>query len=221
RARAQPLPVALGDDRRLEGDVRDRERVVEAIRELEGALDVFAGRLEVALAARAARTPLENVGAQPVARKSGTVGELERLGQQRVRARDRRQLVAADTHAIEHVRSLDVGKAVLLGELTPAYEQIERRSELALRQAGPALGQQRAKLELTRLRRVRHVLESLERLVEALPLDGGLGAHDRGLDLGVLVPGLAGLEVRRIDAQALGDPRERLRRRPCLAALDL
>jgi hypothetical protein len=65
------------------------------------------------------------------------------------------------------------------------------------------------------------VLERLQRLLEALSLDRGLGAHNGGLDLGVLVPGLAGLEVGGVDPEPLCDPRERLRRRPRLAALDL
>ena len=63
--------------------------------------------------------------------------------------------------------------------------------------------------------------ERLEHLVETLPLGRGLGAHHGGLDLGVLVPGLTGLQIRDVDAEALRDPAERLRRRPRLAALDL
>src|SRR2546423_3298910 len=49
----EPVTAALGHDRRLEGDVRDRERVAEAFRELERELDVLTRRLEVALASRA------------------------------------------------------------------------------------------------------------------------------------------------------------------------
>src|SRR5215831_19921903 len=52
--RAQPLPIALGDERRLERDVRNRKRVVEAVGELERALDVLTRGLEVALPACAA-----------------------------------------------------------------------------------------------------------------------------------------------------------------------
>ena len=50
RPRAQPLAVALGDERSLEGDVSDGQRVVDAVGELERALDVLARGLEVALA---------------------------------------------------------------------------------------------------------------------------------------------------------------------------
>ena len=61
RPGAQPMTVALRNDRRLEGHVRDGQRVVEAICELERALDVLPRGLEVALPTRAARAPLENV----------------------------------------------------------------------------------------------------------------------------------------------------------------
>ena len=58
----KPLPVPLGDERRLERDVRNRQRVVEPLGELERELDVLARGLEVALTPGAARTPLENAG---------------------------------------------------------------------------------------------------------------------------------------------------------------
>ena len=68
---------------------------------------------------------------------------------------------------------------------------------------------------------MRDPVERLECLLEMLALDRRLGSHDRRLDLGVLVPGLAGLQVRRVDAEPLGDPGQGLRRGPRLAPLDL
>ena len=141
--------------------------------------------------------------------------------EQRHRRVDRRELVAADAHAVEDVGALDVGKAGMLGEVARACEQVESRPKLAVRHPRPALGQERAELELAGLGRVGDAVERLERLVEPLALDRGLSPHDGGLDLGVLVPRLAGLEIRGVDAEPLCDPRERLRRRARLAALDL
>ena len=145
----KPLPVPFGDERRLERDVRNRQRVVEPLGELEGELDVFARGLEVALTPGAARTPLENVGAKPVTGDSGAVGKLERLAQKRLCRVDRRQLVAADAHSIEDVGPLDVGEAGLLRELACPREQLECGPELGLLHARPRAGEERAELELT------------------------------------------------------------------------
>src|SRR5205823_758004 len=119
------------------------------------------------------------------------------------------------------VRALDVGKAVLLRQLSGADKQIERRAQLSAGHSCPTLREQRAELELARLRRMGDSLERVERVVVMLTFDCGLGAHDRGLDLRVLVPGLASLEVRRVDAEPLCDPAQGLRSRTSLAALDL
>src|SRR5205807_10363448 len=53
RPREHPVAFALSDQRRLEVDVRDGALVVDALRELERALDILAGRLPVALATAA------------------------------------------------------------------------------------------------------------------------------------------------------------------------
>src|SRR5438270_5052646 len=67
RAGAAPLAGALRDERSLEVDVCDRLVVAQRLGELERALDVLACRLPVALAAVAARAPLQDVRAEPVA----------------------------------------------------------------------------------------------------------------------------------------------------------
>jgi hypothetical protein len=58
------MPLALGDERRLEVRVRGRLLVAGGLGELEGPLDVLARRLPVAAAAVAAGAPAEDVGAQ-------------------------------------------------------------------------------------------------------------------------------------------------------------
>ena len=61
RAGEHPVPVALGEHRRLEVGLAEGARVVHRLGELERALDVLARRLVVALAAVAARAPREDV----------------------------------------------------------------------------------------------------------------------------------------------------------------
>src|SRR5712691_1793815 len=54
RARPEPLAIAFCDERCLESDVRNRQRVVESLCKLQRALDVLARGFEIALTARAA-----------------------------------------------------------------------------------------------------------------------------------------------------------------------
>ena len=122
---------------------------------------------------------------------------------------------------VEDVGAFHVRETGLFGQLARARQQLERRTELSVVHAGPGLDQERAKLELLRLRRELQTVEGFQRLVELLSLDRGLGAHHRGLDLCVLVPALPGLEVRDVDTKSLRDPGERLLRRARLAPLDL
>jgi hypothetical protein len=63
---------ALGHERRLEVGVRRLASVVDALGELERALGVLAGSLEVALAAMDPRAPVVDVGAETVARAPPT-----------------------------------------------------------------------------------------------------------------------------------------------------
>ena len=106
-ARGDPVAHALRDERGLEVRVRDRAPVVGAARELERCLDVLAGRLEIALAATAARPPAEDVGAQEVARQLGRAGEGECLVEERRSGCDARELVAADAEPEQDVGAVD------------------------------------------------------------------------------------------------------------------
>jgi hypothetical protein len=85
----------------------------------------------------------------------------------------------------------------------------------------PGLCEQRAELELACLRRELQAGQGLERFVVLVALDGSLGARDRGLDLGVLIPRLSGLEIGNVDSQPVADPGKGLFRRARLSALDL
>ena len=69
-ARLDPVPHPLGDQRSLEETFRHLARIVQRLRELERALDVFTRCFEVPLASVAARAPAEDVGAQQVARQA-------------------------------------------------------------------------------------------------------------------------------------------------------
>ena len=158
---------------------------------------------------------------EPVARNARAVGEVERFAQQSLRGVDRGELVTADTHPIQDVRTLDIRETRRLRELTRANQQLEGRAKLCIVHSRPGLCQQRAELELAGLGRELQAGEGFKRLVVLLTLDGGLGTGDRGLDLGVLIPGLPGLEIGDVDAQPLADPGKRLFRRARLAALDL
>ena len=109
-AREDPVPLAVGDHRRLEVRVADRARVGRILGELERALDVLARGLVVALAAPAPRAPREDVRAQRVGRQPGALGERERLVQQAERRLDAVELVAADAEREEHLGALEVGE---------------------------------------------------------------------------------------------------------------
>src|SRR6266576_2294083 len=88
RPREHPVAFAIGDDRRLEVDVRGSARVVQALRELECALDVLTRGLEVAATPVAPRTPGKNVRAELIGGNLGLLRDLERLVEQRDRGLD-------------------------------------------------------------------------------------------------------------------------------------
>ena len=130
RARQHPVALAVGDERRLEREVRHGAGVLETGCELERALDVLAGRLEIALAPVAARAPVEDRGTQLVAREAGVVRERERLVQEPERRLDARELVPTHAESEEHVRSLDVGEAGPFGQRARAVQEVDRLAHL-------------------------------------------------------------------------------------------
>src|SRR5207244_3645284 len=108
RTRLRPAAVPLRDERGLEMRVCDGFLVARRLRELERTLDVLARRLPVAVAAVAARAPLKDVRAKPVAALARPVGELERGAEVLERLLDVVQLVAAAREAVEHLGAVDV-----------------------------------------------------------------------------------------------------------------
>ena len=123
------LPVR--DDRGLEVDVRRRALVVQALGELERALDVLARGLQIAAPAVAARAPGEHVRAQMVRRDLGALGQCQRLVEEAERRLDAVQLVAGDAEAEEDVGALDVGEGLAFAERARSFEERDRLAYLA------------------------------------------------------------------------------------------
>ncbi len=94
-ARQHPVPFAVGDERSLEVGSADRAEIVDAARQLERTLDVVACSLVVALTLPAPRAPGKDVRLERVARQARTLGQPERLVEQRERRLDAVELVAA------------------------------------------------------------------------------------------------------------------------------
>src|SRR5437867_4501708 len=122
--------------------------VVQRLRQLERALDVLAGRLEVALAPVAARAPPEDLGAEEIAGKTRLLGELQSLAEQADRRSDAREVVPAHAHPEQDSPPVDVREARAVGERPATLEQPESRLDLAALHPGPRLGRQRTRLEL-------------------------------------------------------------------------
>ena len=100
------------------------------MRELERALDVVPRSFEVPLALPAARAPREDVGLERVAGQAGTVGEPERLVEQRERRLHARELVAAAAEPEQHVCPLDVRERLGLGDQPCVVEELDRGAVL-------------------------------------------------------------------------------------------
>ncbi len=224
RASEHPVPLAVGDDRRLEVDVRRRAAVVQPLGELERALDVLARSLEVAAAAVAARAPGENVRAQMVGGELRPLGQLQRLVEEVDRCLDAGELVAGDAEPEEDVCALEVRETLVLGEHARAAEQLECVAHMALPHPRRRLAGQCPHLELRHPGshdRVADGLELLDRLEVAARLDQSLRPRERRVDAAALVGRDAVGEVRGIDTELFRQPRDRLARRARLAALDL
>src|SRR5581483_5106294 len=119
---------------------------------------------------------------------------------------------------------VEVGELRPLRERARLLEEADRRAHLADVGPRPGLARERAHLELdgaggddggARLR----VLG--DGGLEVAPLGPGLRAREDRLGAGALVARDAAREERGVDAEPRGEPADRLRRRPRLAALDL
>ena len=224
RAGEHPVPVALGEHRRLEVRLAERAGVVHRLCELERALHVFARRLVVTLTAVAARAPREHVQPKLVARQARALGERQGLVEKTDRGRDARKHVPAHPQAVQHLGAVDVGKLLAFDERARVAEQRERALDVARLGAGHRLAVQRAHLQLARAR-AEHRRQGLrvlaDRVAERVLLEQRVGARQDRLGLRPLVGGDAAREEPRVDAQPEGEPVDRLGGRARLAALDL
>jgi hypothetical protein len=223
RAREYPVSAALGDDRRLEVPVSESFTVAEPLRKLERRLDVGTSRLPVALAPVAAGPPAEDPAAQPVVDRLGTAHQLERLGEERDRGRDRRQPVAALSDVAEDVGAIDVRERVVVNEIVCLCERSQRildPTDLGARRRG---GEERPQIEVRFEDRivVRESIENRDRVVELPRPNRSFRARDHARNPFVLRGGDAGLEEAPRDLEPLGEPLESCLVRPHAAPLDL
>ena len=219
-----PVALAVGDDRRLEVQIRRRPLVVQAFGQLERTLDVLTCGLQVAAAPVAARAPRENVRAGPVGRDLRALGELERFVEETDRRLDAGELVARNPEPEEHVRALHVREDAALAQHARPLQEPDRLSHLAAAHADRRLARECAYLELGNPGRRHGRLdgdELLERLVVPPRLEQRVGPGQRRVDAAALVGGDAVGQEPGVDAETVGDPFDRLLGRLRLAALDL
>ena len=223
RAREHPLPLALRDDRRLEIPVRERLSITEPLGELEGRLDVGARGLPVTLAPITTRPPPEDAASQAVVDRIRVAKQLERLGEDRRRGRDRRQPVPSLPDVEEDVGAVDVGERVALDEVARRLEQLQRFLEPSELGACSRSRKQRPELEVRILDRARLLgaVELGDRLIELPCRDRRLRARDQARQPFVLGGRQAGLEVAARDLQPLCEPLDRRLVGTDPAALDL
>src|SRR5487761_797996 len=131
RAREDPVPLAVCDERSLEERVADRARIACVLGELKRALDVLARGLVVAHPAPATRAPGEDVRAKRVGRHARALGKTESLVQQPERRLHAVQLVAADAERVEDLRALEIGEVPGLDDAPRGVQQLERGAERA------------------------------------------------------------------------------------------
>ncbi len=146
------VTLALRDQRGLGVSASDGAPVADVLGELERTLRVVACGDVVAEPTVAARTPLEDLGAERSDRKARALGERERLVEQRDRGGDARELVPAHAEAQKHLRAIDVRELGSLGELACGREKIDRLRDAAELLERPCLTGKRAELERRRPR---------------------------------------------------------------------
>ena len=186
-----PLPPPLRDERAEEVRVGGCPRVVERLCELERPLDVLPGRLPVALPSIAAGPPPEDARPQTIARDPGSLGEVERLGEERERRRDRGEAVAATAEPEEDFGAIHVGEHGAVGDLAGPSEQRQRLLHLADVHPRPGLREEHPQLELRRRlgrQRALGLGKQPDRLGVVVRLNRCLGARDCGLEACTLVP---------------------------------
>src|SRR5579884_1321986 len=223
-ARQHPVALAVGDEGSLEVRGPDRAEILDPLGQLESALDVVAGRLEVALALPAARAPREDVRLERVARQAGTLGQRERFVEERERRLHAGELVAAAAEPEEDVGPLDVGERLRLRDRARLVEQLDGGTVLADAHLREPAAAERTHLQLGHARRTGCAderLEGLHGLDVLLGLVQRLGTREGPFEAGALVRRDPAREEAGVDSQPVGEPLDRPGGRPRLAALDL
>src|SRR3989440_6531457 len=139
RTGEDPVALSVGDDRGLEVDVRGGALVIQALGELERALDILARGFEVTAAPVAARPPGEHVRAKVIRRDLGALGELQRLVEEPDRRLDAVELVARHPEPEQDIGPLDVAEGGALAQRPRPLEQRDRLANLAATHANGGL----------------------------------------------------------------------------------
>ena len=125
--------------------------VADRLDELERVLDVGARGGEIALVLVGARAPLEDLGAQAVARAAGAGAELEGERQVVDGSRVGAPLDADAADPEEHFRAVEVAEPGPVRDLLRRLEQRQRLVELASVHLRPGAGSQAAQSEVGKL----------------------------------------------------------------------
>jgi hypothetical protein len=147
-----------------------------------------------------------------------------RLVEQRDRRRDARELVAAHAEPEDDIRTIDVGELCPLGQPARLLQELDRLANLTGLLEGPRLAGKGANQKRSRaglLDGGSHRAEGLDRLRVLVCGRQRLCSLELRFDLRPLLRRHTGREVRRIDTELVGQPRDRRLRRAGLAALDL
>ena len=209
------MALPLRDERRLEVGVRDRGAVAQVLRELERALDVVACGDVVAQPAVTARAPLQDVGAEQVARQPGTLGE-RRAPRRRARSPSRCSRACSGRPRAGRGRPRGRRPRTPPARRAPARAAAARSPPCTWptscsAQASPASTRSSSDRGRRALdRSARDLAIRLDRLVVA---DAPRTAPRRGSSAASTFARssveIAGRQERRIDAEPLGEPRDR------------
>ena len=167
---------------------------------------------------------MEDVRAQAIGRRILTLRQDQGLVEEDYRLADARLRVADDADLEDDLGTIDVGEARGHGQRSRVLEERHRAFEISGAYPRPRLAAEKAQRKRRRCDgagQVAHASKRLERLVVSRRLDEQLGlAQGRLEPLGVRVAD-AVLEERTVGGQTVGEPVQRVTRRPRLPALDL
>ena len=225
-AREHPVALALGDQRRLEVEVRERAAVVRGPpRARARARRPRAPPRSRAGGGSSGNAQSKMLRAQQVGREARPLGELERRVEEAERRRDARELVAATPSSVEHLGALDVGEARALRRArgrARAVGSASRTSPLIARaRASPASARTSSSGEPVASTPERSASNSSS---ASAMRSARISASARASPASTRPRSSAETPLARKPASTpsrCGEPLDRLVRRACLAALDL